>query len=1097
MRRCSVFLDKVSSSDRCKELLEEEFQQIISKIQELPMSKDSGDATVRYEPFVKKLVDHVRGGIKIESNISGSLKKMSPRCTKTAIWIIRIFRTMIENAWGMTIYERDDDGGEEQDEASAHLVATFNAVGATTLCLDLVADGIDQDLVLESVKFGVALLFKEGGALEVQETMHAHLQGKNSEFFFQQLRQCISLLRGWHDWRGVVVLEDDEEPELPESIIIIRFMQLMCEGHYNPNQDIFREQPGVKVSVNLLDDLVQYLVLLGKFPCRTSTQAALAVGATVLEVIQGPCEGNQDHFALNTQLTETLNHQMRARLVEDQDEGEELELKKTCIDIFQGLLEGQGTKTSVYERVLSVIHLDVVQLMCSSDKSADAPSDPELEEIEVVLQTESLVLLRMLCDFKPSLRNELEVVRDADQKGSSNVASVEIMWRGELQRRFFNIPDICKEFTDTSKANFVEYVDRSTQENKLLDMYERTSVIYTEVLHAKFLNEKHISGIFSRKNQNRATWVTFVLACVINVILIMYYEGKECFDGYGGDDQTGFVEVDCSAPVLGSGPRTAVNVLNFCQIIFASFTLLLFLVVRAPVQYKTHVADDKGILMAIIWTALDPMTLYYLVYVLMACLSLRVDHILPFFLLDVVIKNSYAMDVMIAVFYPIKQLVIAVILFLFVMYIFGITMFLEPEINEGLEFPEDCESLWKCYKFVAGYGISADISFYAQRLNDQWFYMTAFDLCTRFVLHNVVMGIIVDTFSELREEKIERLRDTTETCFICGFDKQVFDRDKESDGFSAHVKKEHCMWNYIYFMIYIWQQDKDDDDGLEQYVRRSIEANDISWLPTNKAMRLSSQQEDDGGNKEARDNFVRDIEDMEAKFSNELISYQEDISMATQKIKGMLKSNGVGGNLGSGGSVEAGMGGKQQQAGGQEEESVGGGDTDSLVGKGNRKGPKVTILKKSMLDDRLHSLKGTTLTIEILEIVGLTFDERVLDTLSCRILTHLGNVQVDCSHVMYPEHDQSMVIYDPIAIIVCENYSPAKDNSKLVTIQIARGAQGDEVPRFVAHCRLTLGEIYEATHSHVLQQTFSARVGGYTSMGSIRMNTSAKNFNAP
>ena len=1093
MEQCKTFLDCITNSERCQELLEEEFQQIIKKIQSLPLSKDGGNATVRYEPFIKKLVDHVRGGIKIVSNLSGSYKTMNPRCTKTSIWIIKLFRTMIENAWGMSIYERDDDGGEEQDEASAHLVATFNQCGATTLILDLMADGIEQELVLEAVKFGVALLFKEGGALEVQQTMHAHLVGKNSEFFFLQLRHIISMLKGWHDWNGVVVLEDDEEPELPDSIITIRFMQLMCEGHYCPNQDIMREQPDVKVSVNLLDDLVQYMVVLGRYPCRTSTHAALAVGATVLEVIQGPCEGNQDHFALNTQLTETLNHQMRSRLVEDQDEGEELELKKTCIDIFQGLLEGQGAKTAVYERVLSVIHLDVIQLLCSSDKSADEPSDPELEEIEIVLQTESLVLLRMLCDFKPSLRNELEVVREADEKGGGgNVASVEIMWRGELQRRFFNIPDICKEFTDTGKANFVEYVDRSTQENKLLDMYERTSVIYTEVLHAKFLNEKHISGIFSRQNQNRATWVTFILACVINIILIMYYEGTECFEGYGPADDDfkptddyAFTDVECAAPVLGSGARTAVNALNMCQIIFASFTLLLFLVVRAPVQYQNHMADDKGMIMSIIWTALDPMTLYYLVYVLMACISIQVDHILPFFLLDVVIKNSYAMDVMIAVFYPIKQLVIAVILFLFVMYIFGISMFLEPSLNEGLMYSEDCATLWSCYKFVAGYGISADMNDYLQRLNDQWYFMTAFDLCTRFVLHNVVMGIIVDTFSELREEKIERLRDTTETCFICGFDKQVFDRDKESEGFNVHVKKEHCMWNYIYFMIYIWQQDKDDDDGLEQYVRRCIEANDISWFPTNRAMCLSTSQGDDNENEESREEFQRDIELMEVKFSNELQSYQADVIAATHKIKGMLRES----TLYGGDALESGV---QNQAFGAMDSVSVGSESVSLAGKDNRTNQKITVLTKSMLEDRLHSLRGTTITIEILEIVGLTFDERVLDNLSCRVLSKLGNVQVDCSHVLYPE-DQSMVIFDPIEIIVCENYTE-KDNDKVVMIQIARGAQGDDIPRFLAHCQMTIGEIYAATETHILQQSFSGRVGGDTSMGVIRLNTSAKSF---
>ena len=33
----------------------------------------------------------------------------------------------------------------------------------------------------------------------------------------------------------------------------------------------------------------------------------------------------------------------------------------TCIDIFQALLEGQNLKSVIYERVLSVIHLDIIQ----------------------------------------------------------------------------------------------------------------------------------------------------------------------------------------------------------------------------------------------------------------------------------------------------------------------------------------------------------------------------------------------------------------------------------------------------------------------------------------------------------------------------------------------------------------------------------------------------------------------------------------------------------------------------------------------------------------------------------------------------------------
>merc|ERR1711967_102301 len=31
------------------------------------------------------------------------------------------------------------------------------------------------------------------------------------------------------------------------------------------------------------------------------------------------------------------------------------------------------------------------------------------------------------------------------------------------------------------------------------------------------------------------------------------------------------------------------------------------------------------------------------------------------------------------------------------------------------------------------------------------------------------------------------------------------------------------MWNYLSFILFIWEQDKDDDDGLELYVRHLLE----------------------------------------------------------------------------------------------------------------------------------------------------------------------------------------------------------------------------------------------------------------------------------
>jgi hypothetical protein len=248
------FVSELRSDEDIVNKAENENVAFISLLEKLPFIADPVDADVRYESLIRKLVFHIRENITIVNN----QKRMDPRVTTTSRWIVRAFRTMIENRMGMSIYERDDEGGAKQDQAAAPVVNALNTCGATALCLDLIADGIDENLKMEAIKLGVGLLFKEGGALEVQNIMNTHLRKSNSELFFKQVRLTIQKLQAWHNWHQIIELEAGEEPNPPEEILILRMLQLMCEGHYLPNQDIMREQPNNRVSYNLLDDFVNY-----------------------------------------------------------------------------------------------------------------------------------------------------------------------------------------------------------------------------------------------------------------------------------------------------------------------------------------------------------------------------------------------------------------------------------------------------------------------------------------------------------------------------------------------------------------------------------------------------------------------------------------------------------------------------------------------------------------------------------------------------------------------------------------------------------------------------------------------------------------------
>ena len=46
----------------------------------------------------------------------------------------------------------------------------------------------------------------------------------------------------------------------------------------------------------------------------------------------------------------------------------------------------------------------------------------------------------------------------------------------------------------------------------------------------------------------------------------------------------------------------------------------------------------------------------------------------------------------------------------------------------------------------------------------------------------------------------------------------MFTYTAQHGGFINHVQRDHCMWNYIYFAIYLDYLDENDHNALEKYI---------------------------------------------------------------------------------------------------------------------------------------------------------------------------------------------------------------------------------------------------------------------------------------
>lgn len=58
-----------------------------------------------------------------------------------------------------------------------------------------------------------------------------------------------------------------------------------------------------------------------------------------------------------------------------------------------------------------------------------------------------------------------------------------------------------------------------------------------------------------------------------------------------------------------------------------------------------------------------------------------------------------------------------------------------------------------------------------------------------------------------------------------------YEYEKSGERFSKHVQKEHNVWNYANFIIYMKNKTEKDCNGIESRIFKKIKEGDLSWIP--------------------------------------------------------------------------------------------------------------------------------------------------------------------------------------------------------------------------------------------------------------------------
>ncbi|KAM4675653.1 inositol 1,4,5-trisphosphate-gated calcium channel ITPR2 [Discoglossus pictus] len=308
---------------------------------------------------------------------------------------------------------------------------------------------------------------------------------------------------------------------------------------------------------------------------------------------------------------------------------------------------------------------------------------------------------------------------------------------------------------------------------------------------------------------------------------------------------------------------------------------------------------------------MDMAFLYHVVYVIVCMLGLFVhEFFYSFLLFDLVYREETLLNVIKSVTRNGRSIILTAVLALILVYLFSIIGFLflkddfimevdrlknrtpdldnsdmrtgsltammstchkencsttislteEDSEDDGIE--RACDTLLMCIVTVLNQGLrngggvgdvlrkpSKDEPLFAARV----VYDLLFYFIVIIIVLNLIFGVIIDTFADLRSEKQKKEEILKTTCFICGLERDKFDNKTVS--FEEHIMSEHCMWHYLYFIVLVKVKDPTEYTGPESYVAQMIAEKNLDWFPRMRAMSLVSSEGD------SEQNEIRNLQD--------------------------------------------------------------------------------------------------------------------------------------------------------------------------------------------------------------------------------------------
>ncbi|XP_052007974.1 inositol 1,4,5-trisphosphate receptor type 2 [Xyrauchen texanus] len=515
-------------------------------------------------------------------------------------------------------------------------------------------------------------------------------------------------------------------------------------------------------------------------------------------------------------------------------------------------------------------------------------------------------LARHRKDLQHSLKPGLDPNAEGEEARryyANHTAQIEIVRHDRtMEQIVFPVPNICEYLTEESKVRVFTTTERDDQGSKVNDFFQQFDDLYNEMRWQKkirnnaplFWVSKHISLWGS---------ISFNLAVLVNLAVALFYPFGD--DGDEGIlppfvSILLWVAVVMSTFMLLVLPRPGGILVFLVTAILRSIytlglapTLLLLGAVNLlnKIVFLVSFVGNQGTFTrgykAVI---MDVFFLLHISFVIVCMLGLFVhEFFYSILLFDLVRREETLLNVMRSVTKNGRSIFLTAVLAIILVYLFSIVGFLffkddflmEVDRLPGLKRPdmketmtcvsetcsnspfsplhaeqddEDgtervCDTLLMCIITVLNHGLRngggiADVLRKLSKEEPMFPARVVYDLLFFFIVIiivlNLIFGVIIDTFADLRSEKQRKEEILKTSCFICGLERDKFDNKTVS--FEEHIKSEHNMWHYLYFLVLVKVKDPTEYTGPESYVAQMIKEKNLDWFPRMRAMSLVSSE---------------------------------------------------------------------------------------------------------------------------------------------------------------------------------------------------------------------------------------------------------------